>query len=99
MAEHVETQATFLDTQLKPCLEAAQAGNGHVFFVDAAHFVFGTFLCYLWSFTRIFIRAASGRSHVDLGERVRQMAQDDPSPTVRQLAEFYVNLPAARTDD
>ena len=37
------------------------AGEGHVFFVDAAHFVFGTFLCCLWSFARIFIRAASGR--------------------------------------
>jgi hypothetical protein len=32
-----------------------------VFFVDAAHFVFGTFLCCLWSFARIFVRAASGR--------------------------------------
>ena len=26
----------------------AQAGSGHVFFVDAAHFVFGTFLCFTW---------------------------------------------------
>ena len=30
-------------------------------FVDAAHFVYGTFLCCLWSFARIFVRAASGR--------------------------------------
>ena len=60
MAEQVETQAAFLDTKQKPCLDAAQAGKGHVFFVDAAHFVFGTFLCCLWSFARIFIRAASG---------------------------------------
>ena len=36
-------------------------GQGHVFFVDAAHFVFGTFLCCLWSFPRLFVRAASGR--------------------------------------
>jgi transposase len=61
LAEHVAVQAAFLDTELKPCLDAAQAGQGHVFFVDAAHFVFGTFLCCLWSVTRIFIRAASGR--------------------------------------
>ena len=53
MAEHVQDQAEFLDTQLKPKLDAAEAGQGHVFFVDAAHFVFGTFLCCLWSFTRI----------------------------------------------
>jgi transposase len=66
LAEHVETQADFLDTQLKPCLDAARAGEGHVFFVDAAHFVFGTFLCYLWSFARIFIRAASGRQRFNV---------------------------------
>ena len=37
-----------------------------MFFVDAAHFVFGTFLCYLWSFTRIFVRAASGRQRFNV---------------------------------
>jgi hypothetical protein len=37
------------------------AGRGHVFFVDAAHFVFGSFQCCLWSLTRILIKAASGR--------------------------------------
>ena len=37
-----------------------------MFFVDAAHFVFGTFLCCLWSFTRIFIRAASGRQRFNV---------------------------------
>lgn len=56
----------FHDTQLKPRLDAAQAGQGHVFFVDAAHFVFGTFLCCLWSFTRIFVRAASGRQRFNV---------------------------------
>ena len=66
MAEHVEAQATFHDTELKPCLEAAEAGQGHVFFVDAAHFVFGTFVCCLWSFTRLFIRAASGRQRFNV---------------------------------
>jgi len=66
LAEHVATQAAFLDTKLKPCLDAVQAGDGHVFFVDAAHFVFGTFLCCLWSFTRIFVRAASGRQRFNV---------------------------------
>ena len=66
MAEHVEAQAAFLETELKPCLDAAQAGRGHVFFVDAAHFVFGTFLCCLWSFARIFVRAASGRQRFNV---------------------------------
>ena len=66
MDEHVATQAAFLDTRLRPCLDAAEAGTGQVFFVDAAHFVFGTFLCCLWSVTRIFIRAASGRQRFNV---------------------------------
>jgi transposase len=66
LAEHIAIQADFLDTQLKPTLDAAQAGRGHVFFVDAAHFVFGTFLCCLWSFARIFVRAASGRQRFNV---------------------------------
>jgi transposase len=66
LAEHVETQAQFLATELKPKLDSALAGKGHVFFVDAAHFVLGTFLCCLWSFTRIFVRAASGRQRFNV---------------------------------
>jgi transposase len=66
LAEHVQAQAAFLDNELRPCLDAAQAGDGHVFFVDAAHFVFGTFLCCLWSFARVFIRAASGRQRFNV---------------------------------
>jgi transposase len=66
LAEHVEDQAKFLDTALKPKLVAAQAGEGHVLFVDAAHFVFGTFLCCLWSFARIYVRAASGRQRFNV---------------------------------
>ena len=64
--EHAADQAVFLDQQLTPVLAAAQAGQGHVFFVDAAHFVYGTFLCYLWSFARLFVRAASGRQRFNV---------------------------------
>ncbi len=66
MAEHAADQAVFLDEKLTPALAAAQAGQGHVFFVDAAHFVFGTFLCCLWSFQRLFVRAASGRQRFNV---------------------------------
>ena len=51
---------------MNPVLSAAQSGQGQVFFVDAAHFVFGTFLCCLWSFTRLFVRAASGRQRFNV---------------------------------
>ncbi len=66
MDEHIETQAEFLDKELKPKLDVAQAGNGHVLFVDAAHFVHGTYLCNMWSFTRLFIRSASGRQRFNV---------------------------------
>ena len=59
-------QQEFLADELRPRLDAAQAGQGHVFFVDAAHFVFGTFLCSLWSFVRLFVRAASGRQRFNV---------------------------------
>jgi transposase len=66
LTEHVAAQREFLKTELQPALDAAAAGTGHVFFVDAAHFVFGTFLCCLWSLTRIFVRAASGRQRFNV---------------------------------
>ena len=66
MGEHVATQRAFLDTELKPGLDAALAGRGHVLFVDAAHFVYGTFLCCLWSVLRVFVRAASGRQRFNV---------------------------------
>ena len=37
-----------------------------MYFVDAAHCVFGTFLCCLWSFRRLFVRAASGRQRFNV---------------------------------
>ena len=66
LTEHVATQEEFLATQLQPALDAAVAGKGHVLFVDAAHFVFGTFLCCLWSIARVFVRAASGRQRFNV---------------------------------
>lgn len=60
------TQREFLETELKPRLDAAAAGNGHVLFVDAAHCVYGTYLCSLWSILRVFVRAASGRQRFNV---------------------------------
>lgn len=66
MGEHVAIQHEFLNAELQPALDAATAGNGHVLFVDAAHFVYGTFLCCLWCLDRIFVRAASGRQRFNV---------------------------------
>lgn len=59
--EHAATQAEFLETKLEPQLEVARTGKGHVFFVDAAHFVMGSFLCCVWCLVRLLIRGGSGR--------------------------------------
>jgi transposase len=66
LTEHVATQKEFLAIELQPALDAAVAGQGHVLFVDAAHFVFGTFLCCLWSIARVSVRAASGRQRFNV---------------------------------
>jgi transposase len=59
--EHTATQAAFLETTLEPLLAQARTGTGQVFFVDAAHFVMGSFLCCVWCLVRLFIRGGSGR--------------------------------------
>ncbi len=61
IAEHAAIQAEFLETKLEPLLEEARAGKGHVFFVDAAHFVMGAYLCCVWCWVRLLIRGGSGR--------------------------------------
>jgi transposase len=66
IAEHVETQAEFLRDKLEPALAEARAGTRDVFFVDAAHFVRGMFLCCVWCAVRMFIRGASGRQRFNV---------------------------------
>lgn len=59
--EHQRTQATFLRDKLEPVLAEARAGRRSVFFVDAAHFVQGSFLCCVWCLVRLFVRGSPGR--------------------------------------
>jgi hypothetical protein len=55
-----DAQARYLVDELEPRLAQARAGQHAVFFVDAAHFVLAPFLGFLWSLTRIFLRAPAG---------------------------------------
>lgn len=59
--EHARTQAQFLEVTLEPALAESREGVAHLFFVDAAHFVMGSFLCCVWCLIRLMIRAGSGR--------------------------------------
>ena len=54
-------QKKFLETTLEPLISIAKRKEIELYFVDAAHFVMGAFLEYLWSKFRIFIRTPSGR--------------------------------------
>jgi len=36
-------------------------------------------------------RAAANQTQVDLSDRIDQMAQNDPSPTVQQVARYYLS--------
>lgn len=56
-----DEQREFLDERLRPRLRQARRLRRVVCFVDAAHFVHGTFLGYLWCFARLLIRGPSGR--------------------------------------
>lgn len=62
----IEAQKTFLEQKLTPRLEEAKSGKREVYFVDAAHFVLGAFLGYLWSFVRVFLRTPSGRQRFNV---------------------------------
>ena len=52
--------------KLEPRLAEAQTGKRAVFFVEAAHVVFGAFLGYLWCFARCWIKAPSGRQRCNV---------------------------------
>lgn len=62
----IQAQQTFKEEQLEPRLEEAKAGKRDVYFVDAAHFVLGAFLGFLWSFTRVFVKTPSGRQRFNV---------------------------------
>ena len=47
-------------------LSEALAGQGQVYFVDAAHFVYGAFLAVVWCFCRTFIKTPSGRQRLNV---------------------------------
>lgn len=61
-----DAQTRYLVEELEPRLAQARAGQRAVFFVDAAHFVLAPFLGFLWSVTRLFLRAPAGRQRFNV---------------------------------
>lgn len=99
-------QLDFLENELRPKLDEAEAGMRKVFFVDASHFVMGAVLGMLWCFSRVFVRGAAGRKRYNvLGaldshtHEVTTVTNDSyiTAPTVcalfEQLREKYPDIP------
>lgn len=61
-----ERQQAFLEEHLEARLEEAREGQAEVWFVDAAHFVMGAFLGWLWTKARVFVRTPSGRQRFNV---------------------------------
>lgn len=99
-------QAEWLQTTLAPYIVQAQQGLCHLLFMDAVHFVLGVFLCSLWSFARLFVKAPAGRQRlnvlgavnaitkqVDVLTNTTYINADVIAASLRQLAAKYHDLP------
>jgi transposase len=76
-----------LEKELEPRLTEAKAGERTVYFVDAAHFVCGAFLGYIWSIVRIFIPTMSGRQRYNVLGAINAITYD----LYRVCNETYIN--------
>ena len=61
-----EIQKAFEEKELQPRLQEAKEGKRKVFFVDAAHLLWGPFLGYLWCRIRRFVLGAHGRNRFNI---------------------------------
>ena len=62
----IDKQKWFLKNELKPRLKEAKKGLRTVYFGDAAHFVLGAFLGYLWCLDRMYVKTPSGRQRFNV---------------------------------
>ena len=61
-----EAQERFVRSVIDPRMAEARKGERVVYFMDAAHFVFGPFLAFLWCLARKFIRTPAGRQRFNV---------------------------------
>ena len=71
-----DAQAAFLTDKLRPRLRQAERGERTVLFVDAAHFVFGPFLGFLWCLVRLFVPGPSGRKRSNVLAALNAVTQE-----------------------
>jgi transposase len=61
-----DVQKEFLESTLESIITETQEGKTELYFMDAAHFVMGAFLGYLWCKLRMFVRTPSGRKRYNV---------------------------------
>jgi len=61
-----EKQQEWVKEKLEPAIKEAQAGECHLLFMDATHFILQPFICALWCVARLFIKASSGRNRINV---------------------------------
>ncbi len=64
--DKLKEQESFEQDELQPRLQEANDNKRIVLFMDAAHFVYGAFLGYLWCFCRVFIASPAGRKRFNV---------------------------------
>lgn len=82
-----EKQRDWVKTKLDPVIEAAQKGECHLLFMDAAHFILQPFICALWCLKRLFIKAAAGRNRINVLGTVHAITKE----VVTQCNTTYIN--------
>jgi len=82
-----QAQADFLTGKLRPRLRQAERGDRTVLFVDAAHFVYGPFLGYLWCLVRLLVPGPSGRKRYNVLAALDAVTHD----VIRVANHSYIN--------
>jgi hypothetical protein len=82
-----QEQADFLTNKLWPRLCQAERGERTVLFVDAAHFVFGPFLGFLWCLVRLFVPGPSGRKRYNVLAALNGLTHE----VIRVANHSYIN--------
>lgn len=101
-------QHDWVEKTLKPVIKAAQEGEVHLLFIDAAHFILQPFLCCLWCVSRVFIKASPGRNRINVLGAVNAITKEVSVYTnttyicanclicfLKQLKEQYSDKPIA----
>ena len=88
-----EAQQQWLQEKLTPAIEAAHREEKHLLFMDAAHFTLSPFICFLWSFARVFLRASAGRNRINVLGAVNALTKE----LTTLINDTYINAEVIKT--